>query len=98
MNDDENHLATSTENSPISVEIMSKEHDKEEENARSEDSLISFYTTDTHKLGTQQNPINIDLIPERLIVPLPKPTGIRQMWSATTTMQCTVCAQTGHMA
>ena len=77
MNDDENRVATSTENFPRSVEIMSEEHDKEEENARSEDSLISFYTTDTHEPGTQQNPINIDLIPKQLIVPLPKPIGIR---------------------
>ena len=98
MNDDENRVAISTKNSPRSVEIMSEEKDKEEENTQSKDSLISLYTTDTHELGTQQNPINIDLIPEQLIVPLLKPTGIRRTQSAPTTMQCTVCARTGHMA
>ena len=57
---------------------MSEEQDKEEENNPSEDSLISFYTADTHEPGTQQNPIDIDLICEQSIIPLPRPTGIRR--------------------
>ena len=59
-NDNENNVATSTEDSPRSIEIMSKKQDEEEENAPSEDSMISFYTADTHEPGSQQNPIDTD--------------------------------------
>ena len=40
--------------SPITVEI------EDRENSPSEDSVVSFYTPDTHELGSQQNPINVD--------------------------------------
>ena len=92
MNDDEDHVMTSTENSPRAVEIMPEEQDKEEENTPSEDSLVLFYTADTHNPGMQQNPIDIDLTPEQPINPLLRPTGVRQTQSAPTTIQCTVCA------
>ena len=88
----ENCATMSAEGTPRTVEIMS------EENVPSKDSLISFYTTNTHKLGTRQNPIDINLIPEQSIVPLPRPTGVRRIQSIPITMQCMVCTRTGHMA
>ena len=48
---------------------MSEKQDEEEENAPSEDSMISFYTADTHEPGSQQNPIDIDWFFIRLDIP-----------------------------
>ena len=44
----------SSSTSPITVEI------EDRENSPSEDSVVSFYTPNTHELGSQQNPINVD--------------------------------------
>ena len=83
-----------TESPPRTVEIMSEE----DENAPSEDSLISFYTADTHEPGTIDNPIDVDLIPEPSAIHSSRPIGVRRTRSAPITMQCTVCNRTGHEA
>ena len=51
--------------SPITVEI------EDRENSPSEDSVVSFYTPDTHELGSQQNPINVDQFHIQLETPHP---------------------------
>ena len=91
---DENHSPITTESPPRTVEIMSEE----DENAPSEDSLISFYTADTHEPGTIDNPIDVDLIPEPPTIHSSRPIGVRRTRSAPITMQCTVCNRTGHEA
>ena len=62
---DENRVTTSTGNSPKTVEI------EEEENSPSKDSMVSFYTPDTHELGSQHNPIDVDQFHIQLETPHP---------------------------
>ena len=93
----ENQSAT-TESSPRTVEILSEGRNEEEENSPSGDSLTSFYTANTPKPGTIDNPIDVDLVPEQSTIHSSRPIELRRTWSAPIAMQCTVCTRTGHAA
>ena len=58
--------------SPMTVEI------EERENSPSEDSMVSFYTPDTHELGSQRNPIDVDLFHVQLDTPHPAINTLRR--------------------
>ena len=58
--------------SPMTVEI------EEEEDSPSEDSMVSFYTPDTHEPGSQRNPIDVDQFHVQLDTPHPAINTLRR--------------------
>jgi hypothetical protein len=87
---------SSTPDSPQTVEVLSEEPMNEEDTSPSEDSIVSFYAADTSEPGTQENPIDIDLIPAANDTPPPHIERVRRTRSAPIPMYCNVCMKFGH--
>jgi hypothetical protein len=90
--------SSSSVDSPRTVEIHLE--DASAINMTNDDESVpaSFHTTIDDEPGTQQNPIDVDRVFERIGTPHPTVGILHRTYSAPILMYCTICARHGHIA